>query len=749
MRIVHNNFFTLLCSVKEYLYILIAALLLHSPLRGEVRVEPDTLVVVESIEVTAIKQGLNLRNEGVAATVVGKRDLEGWQIAAPRDLSAIAPNFHSPQYGSRMTSSIYVRGLGTRIDQPVVGLNIDNVPIISKDAYDLDQVDIERIEVLRGPQSTLYGRNTMGGVINIYTLSPLSYEGVRLGFEYSSGNSYKSRASAYMRINPNTGFAAIGFFNHSDGLFRNEYDSQLLDWERSAGGRVKFATKPSHRFHLENTLSFSTLKQGGYPYASVASGEICYNDPAGYRRVLISDGLTMRYNWERLSLWSNTSIQYIDDKMNLDQDFLPKSYFTLEQARREYALTEELILRSRGNGNYSWLVGLFGLYKSYDMSAPVIFKEHGLKELIIDNVEKYTGYAPVFYDEEYPLLSDFESPTWNIALYHESRYEVGRWLFTLGLRAEYESARLDYLSSTTSTCRIVNNEIKPFNLSGRLKNSFFELLPKLSLRYSMGENREHSLYLSVSKGFKAGGFNTQMFSEVLQNALMEKMGAFSDRNYDIERVVSYDPESSWNYELGGHFEAFEGDIRADAALFFIDCRDQQLTTFPKGQTTGRMMTNAGRTHSWGGELSLQIRPAKRLHLNAAYGYTNAKFVEYMSGNDDFKGKRVPYSPEHTLSASLSYDIAVNRSWLERITPSLNYRGCGSIAWNEANTLIEGFYSLVGFNLRFEAERYAIDIWGKNLLNTHYNTFYFKSIGNDFVQRGLPRTFGISLSLSLL
>ena len=90
--------------------------------------------------------------------------------------------------GSRMTSSIYVRGIGARIDQPVVGLNVDNVPFLNKDNYDFDMPDIARIEVIRGPQSTLYGRNTMGGLINIYTISPLNYQGSRVMAETGKGN---------------------------------------------------------------------------------------------------------------------------------------------------------------------------------------------------------------------------------------------------------------------------------------------------------------------------------------------------------------------------------------------------------------------------------------------------------------------------------------------------------------------------------------------------------------------------------
>lgn len=708
--------------------------------------EIDTTIQVEIVQVTAIKQGLDLHREPVSASILGERMVERLHIEAMKDLSTLTPNLHAPQYGSRMTSSIYVRGLGARIDHPVMGLNIDNVPILNKDAYDFDVADIERVEVLRGPQSTLYGRNTMGGVMNIYTLSPLRYTGVRGSLEYSSGNTLKARLSAYNRLNDRFGFSVAGSYNRSDGLFRNTYDGQLLDWEESVGARMRLAWRSGRGIELDNTFSFSLLDQGGYPYASMASGEIAYNDPAGYERLSVMDALTLSYRTEHFTLSSITSIQYLDDLMQLDQDFRPESYFTLEQDRREYALTEELVLRKAGEGRYRWLVGMMAFYKRYEMAAPVTFKEQGLEELIIANVEKHTGLRPHFEGESFPLLSDFRSPTWGLALYHESTWQWEGWRLTAGVRLDYERARLNYLSRTQEACSIGLSEIAPFNLEGRLDNSAFEVLPKLSLSYAFGADRRSTVYLSVARGFKAGGFNTQMFSEVLQNALMERMGAYVVRDFDVNEVVSYDPETSWNYEIGGHVEAFSGDLRADWALFFIDCRNQQLTIFPPGQITGRMMTNAGRMQSWGGELSLMLRPLRLWTIHAAWGYTHATFRDYQSGEENYRGKRVPYAPEQTLSVQTLYEIPVGASWLDCITPRLDLRGVGPIYWNESNTLKQAFYALLGASLRFEHRHFALDLWGRNLLDERYATFYFKSVGNDFLQQGLPRTWGMTLSL---
>jgi len=712
----------------------------------------DTLVNVGEVRITArsLKLGRPLRDSPVAATQFGPQALERLRIESPKEVSALVPNFHAPDYGSRMTSSIYVRGLGARIDQPVLGLNVDNVPVMNKDAYDFDLADIERIEVLRGPQSTLYGRNTMGGVMNVRTRSPLEEEGVRLGLEYASGNTFKARASSSFRPMPNFGVAVTGCYSASDGFFRNDFDGSRCDWERSGGGRLRLQGRTG-RLEIDNTLSFGSLDQGGYPYASVETGKIRYNDPCGYERISVTDGLTLRCRFDAFALESVTSYQFLDDRMTLDQDFRPKSYFTLVQDRREHALTQEIVLRSRQRGRYDWLAGAFGFWKRSDMSAPVVFKEDGIRELIVEKVEEYTGEGkgPDFGEAKsyFPLESDFENPTWGAALYHESTLELGRWRLTAGLRIEHERSRLDYRSATLYPCRILENPIPPFALSGRLKKDFTEFLPKISVLLHLGVHRLSTVYVSAAKGFKAGGFNTQMFSDVLQNALMEKMGVAFDVGYDVDRVVAYDPEESWNYEAGGHLHLAEGDLLIDWALFLIDCRNQQLTVFPEGQTTGRMMTNAGRTRSWGGEFSLTARPVPRLTLSAAYGYTCARFRRFRSGNDDFRNKRVPYAPEHTLSAVVRYEIPTGLGWLERIVPSIDLRGTGPICWNEENTLRQPFYLLTNLSVRLEHRRYALDLWCRNSTDTRYNTFYFRSVGHGFVQRGRPRTFGATLQLN--
>lgn len=719
----------------------------------------DTTVAMDKVQITAIKQGLSLRREAVAASVVSGQEMELGRVNALKDAARFAPNFFAPDYGSRMTSSIYVRGLGTRIEQPVVGLNIDNVPIADKNMYDTDLADIERIEILRGAQSTLYGRNTMCGVINIYTASPMTFQGTRLRAEYGSRNSYRVGASTYHRIKERFGVSVAGGFFHCDGYFRNSYDNSLCDRENGGNARTKFQYR-NGALSIDNTLSFSALAQGGYPYASATTGRIDYNDDASYRRTGISDGLTIKYDRTRFTLSSITSYQYLNDKMAMDQDFLPLSYFTLAQHKRQHDLTQEVILRSAGASRYGWTVGAFGFYKSQRMGAPVTFLRDGIQYLILDNINAHSPYDGEYRwgdaegngGESFLLGSDFTTHSGGVALYHESVLRAGRWRFTLGLRLDYETAQMRYRNRTHTLFTAFpasggQPTTVPLDIDdeGVLSQRFFELLPKLTISVDLGSNKRNMLYLSAAKGYKAGGFNTQMFSEVLQQRLKAKMG-MPDASGALTDIVTYKPERSWNAEVGGHFLTHDARFSADVALFYIICLDQQLTVFPEGQTTGRMMTNAGRTRSFGAEASLRYSPHKRVTLALDYGYTNARFVRFKSGTNDYRGNRVPYAPENTLSARATYTQPLTARW--QMTIGAGYTGAGRIWWNESNDQSQRFYSLVDGTLRFDNGRFAVELWAKNILGTRYDVFYFESMGNRFLQRGRPFGFGVKASIEI-
>ncbi len=716
-------------------------------------------VALDEIVVTAVKQAVSPGSEPVAETVVDAPEIRRLGIMSAKGLSDIAPNVFIPDYGSRITSSIYMRGLGSRMEQPVMGLIIDNVPVLNKDAYDFDLPDMESARIIRGPQSALFGRNTMCGVMDIRTLSPLAYSGLKASLTYGSFSDIRASAGYYAKTGAVSGISASVLYGHTGGHWRNMYNGSETGRETQWSGRIKFESRPSDAFRIQNVLSSSYFNQSGYPYESLSTGRIEYNDTCFYRRFLLSDGLTAALNVGELSFTGVASIQYIDDNMTLDQDFLPESFFTLTQKKKETGATFDIVITPRERRKtYNWLAGAFVFGRNQVMHAPVTFLERGIADLIVDHRNSANTLYPIEWnDETFPLLSDFRTPLFGAALYHRSEVRLGKFAINAALRVDYEKARLKYTSRCSSSYTIyhrsgLDGQFEPLRNvdikiddAGRLSHTFVQFLPDVSLTYSLPDALG-TAYADVSKGYKAGGFNNQMFSEVLQQRVMGIMGIGS--NFDVDQIVSYKPEQSWNYEIGAHLNFSRINLKADVAVFYIDCRDQQLTVFPPGTTTGRMMTNAGKTRSCGFELTLAYSPLERLNFNLAYGMTDARFRKFNDGIRDLAGKRIPYAPGNTLFVQGVYSLPLQTSWINALSFSANTNCAGPIYWNEENTRRQKFYATLGASVLLEGKHFSVELWGKNMTSTRYYTFYFISMQNEFVQRALPARFGATMQINI-
>ena len=714
-------------------------------------------VTLDEVNIISVKQMNRLRDEAVAVTLLSGSELNTIGAVSVKGISDVVPNFFIPDYGSRITSTIYVRGIGARMDNPSVGLNVDNVPYLNKDAYDFDVADIASVEMLRGPQSTMFGRNTMAGLINITTLSPMRFQGWKIRGEIGNGFHRRLSVGWYHKFNDSFALSVTGDYSGHSGFFTNEYNGRKADGENNFSGRVKFQWNGRDGWNLMNAASFGILRQGGYPYEYKETGKIEYNDTCFYRRFTFADGLTLSKRSDRLNFVSVISVQHINDNMTLDQDFLPLDYFTLSQKKRETAVTEDFMVKKTDDGGaYSWLSGLFGFYKHLRMEAPVTFMDTGIAELIEKHRNEANPDYPIEWNgRSFPLNSEFTIPTWGVALYHESELKLGDWQLSAGLRLDYERSTLSYhsfcstgytifhdMDGVTEFHRYVPIEIDD---NGNLSKDFLTVLPKVAVSYVFPSGIGN-LYAKFSRGYKAGGFNTQMFSDVLQQRLMSIMGIGAQ--YNVADIVSYKPEQSWNYELGGHFDFMSGRVSFDWAAFYIDCRDQQLTMFPDGTTTGRIMTNAGKTDSYGAEVSLAYALNDKVSFNGSYGYTHAKFREFFNGIHDFKGKYLPYAPRHTVFLQALWSAPL-KAWRNgKIEIDVNMHATGRIYWNEDNTEHQGTYALLGASVALGFGDFCVRLWGRNLTDTKYKTFYFLSMGNEFFQRGRGVEFGATLEASI-
>ena len=729
----------------------------------------DTAQFVTSlrgVEVVGLKQGLSRQTD--LTTTINALAIDRENVQSVRDISMMVPNLFMPKYGSRQTSSIYMRGLGSRIDQPAVGLNVDNVPYLTKDTYDFAMADIDRIEVVRGSEGVLNGRNAMAGQINVYTLSPWDYRGFRMGADFGRGNMGQASVGWYGLLSPTLATGITGSIGAMEGFYKNEYgrtdnENNKKPWLSNAGeehraqARWKLSWRPRGRWSIANTASLNWTHQQGIPYASVETGRIDYNDSTFYRRLHFADGLSVSYTGRHMVATSHTSVQYLNDNLTLDQDFTPQDYFTLTQKRHEWSFTQDLFAKGI-RGRYSWMGGLWGFARKSHMQAPVTFRDYGITHLIEDNINRFLPPAMhLEFDQRRLILgSDFDITDGGFALYHKSTVDLGPVTAELGLRWNVEHVSMDYTNRCNTS--VTMYRMTPVGASiplatrtidvddaGHLSQTYNQLLPQLNLRWDI--DPEWSLSASVSKGYKAGGYNTQMFSNVLQARLMHDMGAPGTSIPDVEALTRYKPERAWTYELTGAFATADGRFSAELTAFLLRCNDQQLTVFPEGTATGRAMVNADRTRSIGAELTLRWQPRENIWINGAYGYTSATFRNYNVGGVSYRGNSLPYSPRNTLFASAFWRLPWTMGKIST-TVGLSTRCAGPIYWDEANTLRQNFYGTLGADITFVSGAVELSLWGENLTNTRYNTFYFKSIGHQFVQRADPWSIGATVRVNL-
>ena len=718
--------------------------------------QADSVLLDEISIVASIKMPGSDDKGAYSATTVSRAELENRHVNSVKELTAIAPNFYQPDYGSRMTSSIYVRGFGSRIDQPVVGMNIDERPVMNKNGYDFDLFDIDRVQIVRGAQGVLYGRNSSGGAINVYTLSPLHFQGKRLTFEYGNGNHLRLKASHYAAPSKNLGWSSSIFYSHSDGFFMNRERGENCDGGDNVAVRLRGQWVSPENWSIDNTFTAGYTDEGGWAYRQYSAGvlaPVAYGDPCSYRRFTVGDGLVVKCLFEEFTLSSTTGYQYVNDRMRIDNDFTAADYFSMGQYQSEHSFTQEFVARSNDGGAFSWQAGLFGFWKRNVMSAPVTFKQYGIDNLILKNANEYyyhllgANRELSLRDGSFTIDDDFIIPAYGAATYLQLGYGLAGFEFTVGLRLDYERSVMDYDSRSLvyyKTYRDINDyNALPVELSGSKSMDALELLPSFSLSYS---KEWGTVYASARKGFKAGGFNTQLFSDLLQSKMTGTLiGRVQET--DVSSTV-YRPETNWTFELGTHLSPMRsGALKVSAALFYIDCLNQQLTVFPKGMSTGRMMSNAGESFSCGAEASVAYRVGD-FTLNAAYGYTHAEFRKYISGDSDYSGNILPYAPRETMSANVEYRLPVSKRFANYVLLNVGWHGVGRIYWNEENTLSQPFYGLWSASLSWEKGMWGASVWGKNLLGEEYDTFYFRSIGNDFFAQGKPLQFGMSVHVNL-
>ncbi len=814
-----------------------------------------TTDIEEVVVVSTPKEDMRLRRQPLSATSFSQDDMMQRGMTSIKNLSAQVPNLFIPSYGSRLTTSVYVRGIGSRTGTPAIALYLDGVPQVSPASYDFNLSNVDRIDILRGPQSTLYGRNSMGGVIRVFTKNPMHYQGTDISFDGShdlggapagrqdggGAGRYRLNLTHYHRISDRFAFSGHFFGEYDGGYFRNEArGNELIDRQADLGARARLIYKPKADLNFDLSLSHEWLRQGGYPYEyegttgtpstpapQTRAGHIAYDNHSGYQRHLTNVGLTTEKTWPRAVLTSVTGFQHLNDRMDLDQDFTDRNLYTLIQRQNVNTISEEVIIKkattplngekgltSEQKNLYLWLFGANVLHQWTTTEGPVTFHSDGLEwlnslinrqaNLHLPTITSHDDDGNEAYKMNFVFNNTIEgsdlafpgtykTPTTNLALFHKSTLQhlfgAEGLTLTASLRLDYEHFSLDHDAHYTFKQRygldgrltypdgsvregMMLVPTRTFEvtdaLRGSLSKGYLQLLPHITLQYAFtcGEDDTSSnAYATVSRGYRSGGYNIQMFSELLQNrmqtaimhnvadatipvmesvsmipsdvkqtvrGMLTEMG--TQQPTDVEGVTWYKPESSWNFEIGTHLNLLSSHLSADFALFWMETRDQQVSRMSAGGL-GRVTANSGRSCSLGGEATLNLRINEGLQLQVAYGYTHAKFHD---------GGFVPFVPRHTFSIDATRTWTLTNRWLQEVTLHAGYHGAGRIYWTESNTTWQNFAGMLDASLSLQRKHTELSVYARNILSTRYQTFYFETMQRGFAQYTKPAEMGVQI-----
>ena len=667
-------------------------------------------IELKELVVNASRTQTKLKAMPTAVSVLSANVLADNEIFSVTQASAMIPNFYMPDYGSKLTSPVYIRGIGSRINAPSVGMYVDGIPYFEKAAFDFEFFDVQKMEVLRGPQGTLFGRNSMGGLINITTRSPFEYQGTNVYVGVGNYGLRRVTAGHYQLLSDKLAYSVAVSYLQQDGFHTNTTLNSKVDGLNAYGIRFKLQYRMTDRWSLDFSTNTDFSQQNGYPYApfnkeTLTAGSIVYNQESGYDRLLMSNALKINYMGDGWVFNNTLSHQYLNDVQLLDQDFGPDSIAFAGQRQKHHYFTNEAIFKSNGDGRYSWLTGLF------------LFSQDVNNEIEVD---AYKMPTPFGISHVWRLL-DFVPKTIGAAVFHQSDYRITNELtLTAGLRYDYEQSKLHYREQR----KMGDINLAPIDtIYPALQDG--ALLPKAALAWAVNSNL--NIYTSYATGYKPGGFNNV---------------------FERPEDLMFKKETSYNYELGVKASVL-GYLFTEAALFYSMLENQQIYRVnPSG--VGSYLDNSGLSRNMGFELSLSNSSFHGFEAAAAYGYTHAEILEYeLSDNLNYNNKFTPYIPRHTLSLQANQTLHFPASgWIDRLKFHVSYQQTGELYWNLSNSLKEARFGMLNAKISWMKNNFQVDFWGKNLTNTQHNAFVFEVGTAAYAQTGKPLQAGIAVSYKI-
>ncbi len=735
----------------------------------------------DEIVVTARKREESVETTPIAISAFTGDTLEKRGAANIADVSQFVPNLNISSNGggggSGSTSSIFLRGVGQSdfliTTDPGVGLYIDGVYYARATATIMDLLDLERVEVLRGPQGTLFGKNTIGGAISLISAKPNPEGGGKLELRAGKNSYFEGRAMVDVPLSDTLNARFSALYKTKNGFTDRVATGEREGDERSFAARAMFEWAPSDQFTADLAVDYA--KRNGTtadtailqfePTAPLATlWGIFVGGPNNPPSVVNVDprqsnstgpnvddnesfgvGLTMEYDFGTTVLKSISAVRTLEAEFGRDGDGTANSFLHTNNKVVQQQYSQELqLVGSSFNERLDWVGGVYyfnELAKDTNdvrLASGLFAALQGLPGAILPLTPTSVCPGPfppnvcaggagnpfnVGLDLDFDIYNKVSAESY--ALYGSGTFALTDNLnFTAGLRYTDESK--DYFldhSRVNSGAAI----IPPTTLS----DSWSALSPKFSLDYQAGENT--LLYTSVSRGFKSGGFNGRPTSQ----------GA----------VDSYNPEFVWSYEAGVKTSFADRRVLLSAAAFIYDYKDMQLTSV-RADNTGNLLLvteNAGTANITGLEAELRAMVTDNFVVDATIGILDAKYDQLNPGVTVTSDLRLARTPDFTMSLGGEYTFAVSDAFDLTVRGDYSYQS--SQALDPANTaaLIQDGYGLLGGRIILspESENWEVALYGTNLTNELYlqgGLTTLDSFGIVEGTYGLPAEWGIATKL---
>lgn len=687
---------------------------------------------LDDVVVTARRRSERLQDVPVAVTALTDEVLDTLQATDIGDLQGAVPNL-TLHVGDASNAVIYIRGVG-QVDSlafadPGVGIYMDDVYLGRAQGAFLSVYDVDRIEVLRGPQGTLYGRNTIGGAIK-FVSSPLSAD--LNGRAEASVGDYdlrEFRGAVGGALGEGLLAKAAVSYAGRGGYGQNAFDGRSDGDKDQLAGRLAFEYRPrddlSFRLNIDasrdrpdtsRTPARATSVFGLFPATTHDPFAIDadFNDRAD----LDTFGVSLIGEWalsDALTLKSVTAYRTMDYGAHLDLDATPLPFFGIYDDEEQTQFSQEIQLTYDGGGRLHWVGGLF-YFDEDDSTFAGLF-----------------GPAITVVTAE---LNEYRNRSW--AAYGQGSYDLSdRLSLTAGLRYTFEEKDFvrtqDLIIGATTVPERGDTGFRLASID--TASDWSSLSPKVGLDYKVSD--DVLAYVSISRGFKSGGFD--------------------GRAATTAAAAPYDPESLWAYEAGLKSSLFDRRLTANVAAFWNDYSDLQLSSFvadPGGVGGfGALFTNAGAATIRGVEVELVGRPTPELTLNATVSYLDARYDEYIGpgGLDISNQRELVNAPEWSGRIGGVYEIDLGVSGLIRLGADASYRSKTYPTVSSSEVVAQEAYTLVDAFARWEAAGggYFAELGGKNLTDERYVDHAFDlsaSPGYELAYYGAPRTVRLTLGL---